>query len=40
MKKKKVVIALGQVGAGTVHPPMECFEKAIAAYAKKLGFEA
>lgn len=30
---------LGQIGAGTVHPPIECFEKAIAAYAKKLGME-
>lgn len=29
----------GQIGAGTVHPPIECFQKAIAAYAKKLGFE-
>ena len=28
---------LGQIGAGTVHPPLECFEKAITAYAKKLG---
>lgn len=28
---------LGQIGAGTVHPPIECFEKAIVAYAKKLG---
>jgi hypothetical protein len=27
----------GQVGAGTVTPPIECFEKAITAYAKKLG---
>ena len=32
------VAGYGQVGAGTVHPPIECFEKAIAAYAKKLGF--
>ena len=32
------VAGFGQVGAGTVHPPIECFEKAIAAYAKKLGF--
>lgn len=30
---------LGQIGAGTVHPPIECFEKAIIAYAKKLGME-
>jgi hypothetical protein len=29
----------GQIGAGTVTPPMDCFEKAVLAYAKKLGFE-
>lgn len=29
---------LGQIGAGTVTPPMACFEKAVLAYAKKLGF--
>ncbi|MDO5026329.1 MAG: acyl-CoA synthetase FdrA [Tissierellia bacterium] len=29
----------GQIGAGTVKPPLEAFEKAILAYAKKLGFE-
>ncbi|GEO70030.1 DUF1116 domain-containing protein [Levilactobacillus acidifarinae] len=29
---------LGQIGAGTVNPPMACFEKAVLAYAKKLGF--
>lgn len=29
---------LGQIGAGTVHPPIECFEKAVIAYAKKLGY--
>lgn len=34
------VAGRGQIGAGTVHPPVECFEKAIVAYAKKLGFEA
>lgn len=34
------VAGKGQIGAGTVHPPIECFEKAIVAYAKKLGFEA
>lgn len=28
----------GQIGAGTVHPPIECFEKAVAAYAEKSGF--
>lgn len=34
------IAGYGQIGAGTVHPPIECFEKAIVAYAKKLGFEA
>ena len=34
------IAGYGQIGAGTVHPPIECFEKAITAYAKKLGFEA
>ncbi len=34
------VAGKGQIGAGTVHPPIECFEKAIVAYAKKLGYEA
>lgn len=34
------VAGRGQIGAGTVHPPIECFEKAVKAYAKKLGFEA
>lgn len=29
---------LGQIGAGTVHPPIECFEKAVLAYAKKIGY--
>ena len=33
------IAGYGQIGAGTVHPPIECFEKAITAYAKKLGFE-
>lgn len=33
------VAGLGQIGAGTVHPPIECFEKAVLAYAEKLGFE-
>lgn len=32
------VAGYGQIGAGTVHPPVKCFEKAITAYAKKLGF--
>ena len=32
------VAGYGQIGAGTVHPPMECFEKAVKAYAEKLGF--
>ncbi len=26
---------VGQIGAGTVHPPIACFEKAVRAYAKK-----
>ena len=30
---------LGQVGAGTAEAPLACFEKAIIAYAKKLGIE-
>lgn len=34
------IAGYGQIGAGTVHPPIECFEKAITAYAKKLGFGA
>ena len=29
----------GQIGAGTVTPPIDCFEKAVLAYAKKLGFK-
>lgn len=33
------VAGFGQIGAGTVHPPIECFEKAVLAYARKLGFE-
>lgn len=33
------IAGYGQIGAGTVHPPMECFEKAITAYAKKLGYQ-
>lgn len=32
------IAGYGQIGAGTVHPPVECFEKAVMAYAKKLGF--
>ncbi len=28
----------GQIGAGTVRPPLACFEKAVAAYARKLGY--
>ena len=32
------VAGYGQIGAGTVHPPIECFEKAVKAYAEKLGF--
>ncbi|MBO1305930.1 DUF1116 domain-containing protein [Enterococcus sp. 669A] len=30
---------IGQIGAGTVNPPLECFEKAVVAYAKKLGLK-
>ena len=33
------VAGYGQVGAGTVHPPIECFEKAVRAYACKLGYK-
>lgn len=33
------IAGYGQIGAGTVRPPIECFEKAIKAYAKKLGFQ-
>ncbi|MEG0378097.1 MAG: DUF1116 domain-containing protein, partial [Eubacterium sp.] len=29
----------GQIGAGTVHPPIACFQKAVKAYAEKLGFQ-
>lgn len=32
------IAGYGQIGAGTVHPPVECFEKAVTAYARKLGF--
>lgn len=32
------IAGFGQIGAGTVNPPIECFEKAITAYAEKLGF--
>ncbi|MDO4474030.1 MAG: acyl-CoA synthetase FdrA [Eubacteriales bacterium] len=34
------IAGYGQVGAGTAHPPVECFEKAIVAYAKKLGYKS
>lgn len=34
------IAGYGQIGAGTVHPPVECFEKAITAYARKLGFDS
>ncbi|MGO3196864.1 DUF1116 domain-containing protein [Vagococcus salmoninarum] len=30
---------IGQIGAGTVRPPLICFEKAITAYAEKLGMK-
>ena len=33
------IAGFGQIGAGTVHPPVECFEKAVLAYAQKLGFK-
>lgn len=33
------IAGFGQVGAGTVHPPIECFEKAVRAYAKKMGYK-
>ncbi|MEA4895257.1 MAG: DUF1116 domain-containing protein [Oscillospiraceae bacterium] len=33
------IAGYGQIGAGTVHPPIECFQKAVVAYAKKLGYE-
>ena len=32
------IAGYGQIGAGTVHPPITCFEKAVLAYAEKLGF--
>ena len=34
------VAGQGQIGAGTVNPPIECFTKALLAYAQKLGFQA
>ncbi|MFD2829527.1 YlbE family protein [Corticicoccus populi] len=33
------IAGYGQIGAGTVQPPVECFEKAVTAYAEKLGFK-
>ena len=33
------VAGQGQIGAGTVHPPLECFTRALLAYAEKLGFQ-
>ena len=33
------VAGIGQVGAGTVRAPLGCFEKALEAYAKKMGIE-
>lgn len=33
------IAGYGQIGAGTVRPPLECFQKAVSAYAKKLGYE-
>lgn len=32
-------MGVGQIGAGTVRAPLACFEKAILAYAKKLGID-
>jgi hypothetical protein len=29
---------IGQIGAGTVRPPVECFDQAVRAYAAKLGY--
>lgn len=34
------IAGMGQIGAGTVHPPLACFEKAIEAYAAKLGYKS
>lgn len=31
------IAGYGQIGAGTVHPPLECFQKAVMAYCRKLG---
>lgn len=33
------IAGYGQIGAGTVHPPIECFEKAITAYAENWVFK-
>ncbi|MEG9475361.1 acyl-CoA synthetase FdrA [Mannheimia indoligenes] len=33
------IAGFGQIGAGTVRPPLACFEKAVLAYARKLGFK-
>ena len=33
------VAGAGQIGAGTVNAPLACFEKAVLAYAEKLGFK-
>jgi succinyl-CoA synthetase alpha subunit len=33
------IAGYGQIGAGTVHPPIDCFKKAILAYAQKLGYQ-
>ncbi|WRS28865.1 acyl-CoA synthetase FdrA [Oscillospiraceae bacterium MB08-C2-2] len=33
------VAGQGQIGAGTVNPPLECFSQAVLAYAKTLGFD-
>jgi len=31
---------IGQIGAGTVRPPVECFDQAVLAYASELGFNS
>ncbi len=33
------IAGYGQIGAGTVRPPVECFQKAVEAYAEKLGYK-
>lgn len=33
------IAGFGQIGAGTVHPPLACFQKAVLAYCRKLGYQ-